>query len=317
MSRNSKILALAILICANIAALTYIRLRGTTASSQPTATTKAPDVLPAYELVDDGGRRLQLNELTGRVLLVQFVNPAVVAQINAVSKVASAFGADQVSLLLITRDSQELRARAPDLSEDVLIVQRDYAKLKEVFSVPECCERRFIFNGKGELLYKDYYEANLSPRLHALIGTKTQDFPAALVGALESITEGRFASLRELTRRSRSGKAVVIIFDSVCTSCASGELVKSANRFAAAHQEIPLFAILPKDYTAGDLENFKANLRVKFSAEVADSALTERWLKLSGVYGESRTNGSVVLVERGSVIPLKDLAEAEQPLSRF
>lgn len=82
MSRNGKILALAILICANIAVLTYMGLRRPTASSQPTATTKSPDVLPAYELVDDGGRRLQLNELTGRVLLVQFVNPSVVAQMK-------------------------------------------------------------------------------------------------------------------------------------------------------------------------------------------------------------------------------------------
>jgi peroxiredoxin len=276
--------------------LVYIGLRKSAASIQPTATQNEIDRLPAVEIVDDTGKRIGLDGLTGRVVLVQFVNPKIATQINAVSRAVAAFEASQVSFVLITKDSHELRTRLPSLPANVSVVQDHNAELRHTFNVPACCERRFIFNSKGEIQYKDYYyEADLRPRLHSLIDTAPEDFPPALTGALESIKTGRFASLRKQTRRSQSGKAVVILFDSISTSCPSGELVKSLGRFAAAHKDFPVIAVLPKDYTATDVENLKANLQVEFPIEQADTELAERWKELLSVFGESRMNGSVVV----------------------
>src|SRR6201999_2529754 len=120
--------------------------------------------------------------------------------------------------------------------------------------VPDCCERRFIFNGKGELQYKDYYyEMDLRPRLHSMIDIQPEDFPPALTNALKSIKSGRIESLREQTRQNDPGKAVVILFNSISTSCPAGEMVKAANRFAATHKDFPVVALMPNDYTATDM----------------------------------------------------------------
>jgi hypothetical protein len=318
MPRNVKILALVVLICANITLLAYIGLRKSAASISPTTTPREIDKLPPVELVDDTGKRVGLGELPGRVLLVQFVNPKIATQLDAVSKVVSAFKAEQVSFVLITKDSQGLRARMPDLPENVLVVQHNNSELRNAFNVPDCCERRFIFNGKGELQYKDYYyEMDLRPRLHSLTDTAPDDFPPALTGALKSIRTGRFESLREETRRSRSGKAVVILFDSISTSCPSGEMVKDVGSFAAAHRDLPVIAMLSKDYTATDVENLKANLQVDFPIERADAELAEKWSEMLAVYGEGRLNGSILVVTRGEVSWKSNLAEAEQALSRL
>jgi hypothetical protein len=190
--------------------------------------------------------------------------------------------------------------------------------LRNAFNVPDCCERRFIFNGKGELQYKDYYyETDLRPRLHSLLDVAPDDFPPALIGALNSIRTGRFESLREETRHSRSGKAVVVLFDSVSTSCPSGEMVKAVSSFAASHRDFPVIAMLSKDHTATDVENFKANLQVDFPIERADAELAEKWSEMLEVYGEGRLNGSILVVTRGEVLWMSNLSEAEQALSRL
>lgn len=317
MSRNRKILILSVLTCANVALLAYIGLRKSEASLPPSATRNEIDRLPAVEVVDDRGRRVSLGGLTGGALLVQFVNPKVSSQIDAVSQAVAAFEAGQVSLVLITKDSRELRARLPTLPENVLIIQDDDARLRNAFNVPACCDRRFVFNGKGEIQYKDYYyEADLRPRLHSLTGTAPESYPPALTGVLKSIKTGPFASLRDETRGSRSGKAVVVLFDSISTSCPSGEVIKSLGRLAAAHGELPVVAMLPQGYTEADVETLKANLQLGFPVEQAGAELAGKWKELLGVYGEGRMNGSVVVVDRGEVSWVGGLAEARQALSR-
>lgn len=316
MSRNGKILLLIALALANVGLLTYIGFRKSAASTANTAAQKEIERLPAVELVDDTGRRFALGASSGRVLVVQFVNPKVSAQVEAVAKAVSAFGAEQASFVLITKDAAALRSRLPRTRENVSVVERDNAELRDAFNVPGCCERRFIFDRGGELLYKDYYyETDLRPRLHSLTDAAPQDFPPALNTALASISSGRFGAIREETRRSRPGKALVILFDSVSTSCPSWEMIKAAGRLAAGHREVPVIALLPKDYTAADVQNLKENLRVDVRVERADEVLDEKWSGLLDVYGEGRMNGSVVLIDRGEVSWLSGFGEAEQALS--
>ncbi len=113
MSRNGKTLILIALGFANVVLLTYIGFRRSAASTPDAAAHKEIERLPAVELVDDTGRRFALGASSGRVLVVQFVNPKVSAQVEAVAKVVSAFGGEEASFVLITKDSAALRSRLP------------------------------------------------------------------------------------------------------------------------------------------------------------------------------------------------------------
>lgn len=313
MSRNVKILVLAVLALVNIAFFVYLAQRQSRASLPPVTNHKDIKQLPAVEFVDDNGKRDWFNRLTGRVVLVQFVNPKIATQLQSVSKLITGFEENQVWLVLITKDAQELRSRLPRVPGNTLVVQRNNAELRNTFNVPSCCERRFIFDNNGVLQYKDYYyETDLGPRVRSLVKHGEQDIRAAMVQALESVTAGRFASLRDQVRNSQSGKSVVILLDSVNTSCPSGEIIKSANRFATAHKDIPLIVILPSYYSPIEVENFKTNLQVGFSVEKADAALTEKWSPILTEFGEGQVNGSVFLIERGNLLSMDDLAAVER-----
>jgi hypothetical protein len=76
-----------------------------------------------------------------------------------------------------------------------------------------------------------------------------------------------------------------------------------------------VLALLPNDYTAVDVENFKANLHADFPVERADAELAVKWSELLGVYGEGRLNGTVLIVDRGKVSWMSNLAEAGRALA--
>jgi hypothetical protein len=255
--------------------------------------------------------------LTGKALVLQFVNPQIAPQIDAVTKLLTSFETSEVQVVLITQSSQELRRLIQELPENVIVVQHNYAQLKKAFKVPDCCERRFVFDGDGKLQYRDYYyEGDLSPRVNVLISKTLRPASAAISEVLNSSTTGTFASLREQTRHTVSGKAVVIFFTSVSSTCPSGELVKLAGKYTQ-RQDVNFVVLLPRDYTNTDRENLSANFRVKLIVQQFDPELEAKWVSLVNLYGEPKINGSVAFINRGNISVANGITEVERDLSQL
>jgi hypothetical protein len=199
----------------------------------------------------------------------------------------------------------------------VIVVQHNYAELKKAFKVPDCCERRFIFDAAGKLQHRDYYyEGDLSPRISVLIKKTLRPASAAITEVLNSSTTGAFASLREQTRHTTSGKAVVIFFTSVSSTCPSGELVKLVGRHAA-NQDVDFVVMLPRDYSKSDRKNLTANFRVKLAVKQFDPELEDKWAALVSLYGEPKINGSVAFINRGDISIANGITEVERDLSQL
>lgn len=113
-----KLLILAVLIVANISLLFYLVFRRSTA--QDVTSPQDLKEMPAIDVVDDTGTRISLSSLIGKVVMVQFINPDVSSQVDSVSRMLTKFGSE-VSFVLITRDSHELRERVQPLSGNVFI----------------------------------------------------------------------------------------------------------------------------------------------------------------------------------------------------
>src|ERR1043165_8093586 len=141
-----KLILLAILALINVTVVSYLWWRN--GSRVDEVTTKAGR-LPPLELIDDKGTRLLLSSLVGAPVVIQFVNPEIPTQTNSVSQLASAFNRGEVHFVVITPNSGELRRLLPELPDEVLVVQNNYEELKKAFGVPDCCERRFIYNTEG------------------------------------------------------------------------------------------------------------------------------------------------------------------------
>lgn len=309
-----KLVLFGILAAANVVMLVGLSLGKLGAPSQQTL---AAGSLPAIEVLDDTGKRVTLSSLTGKALVLQFVNPQIAPQLDAVTKLLTSFETSEVQVVLITQSSQELRRFLPEIPENVIVVQHNYAELKKAFKVPDCCERRFVFDDHGKLQYRDYYyEGDLTPRVNVLIRKPLRPASAAISEVLNSSTTGTFFSLREQTRHTTSGKAVVIFFTSVSSTCPSGELVKLVGKYTE-RQDVAFVVLLPRDYSNTDRENFSANFRVKLAVEQFDPELEAKWASLVSVYGEPKINGSVAFINRGEISVANGLVEVERDLSRL
>ena len=308
-----KIVLLGILAAANVILLVSMAL-GT--FEAPTRNTPAEVKVPAMDVLTDTGHRVLLSSLTGKALVIQFVNPQIPTQVDAVSKLLTSFEASEVQFVLITELSRELRRLLPELSDEVMVVQSKYAELKRAFEVPDCCERRFLFDDAGTLIYRDYYYEDLTPRVNAVVKKSLPPLSTAVREVLTSCNTGHVPSLRKQTRHTSPNKAVVIFFTSVSSTCPSGELIKFVTRHVKRN-DVDVLVLLPADYSRADLETFRANLKVKFDVKTFDPELAERWTLLVDRYGEAKVNGSVALINHGEISVANEIAELERELSKL
>jgi len=309
-----KLILLALLAVFNITALGYLWFRNGSRVTEVTTTTGR---LPSLELVDDKGTRVVLSRLIGAPVVIQFVNPDTPTQTDSVSRLVSAFNPSEVRLVLITPNSIQLRGLLPELPNDVVVVQNNYEELKKDFSVPQCCERRFIYDSNGALTYGDYYrDADLTPRINVLAKKTLPPVVNAVTDALESSRTGPFSAVREQTRNAASRRALVMLFTSVSSTCPSGELLKIAARQLKG-KDHGLVILVPEEYSDSDCDNLRTNFKLNVNVKRFDSELSEKWKGLVRMYGEARINGTVVLVQAGSLSLLTDPSQVEHELAQL
>ena len=153
--------------------------------------------------------------------------------------------------------------------------------------------------------------------MNALIKQPLPPLSTAAIEALRSLSGESLTGIIDASRHSKSGKAVVAIFNSVCTGCQSGDLVATLNRYAEKRPDVKFLALLPQDYSSADLENFKSNLGVKFDTERVGATLSREFGKLVSSYGQSRVNGMVILIDRGSLTVIENPADVNHKLSSW
>ena len=309
-----KLILLAIVAASNVMVVGYLWLRNSSRAVDPAT---SPARLPPLELIDDKGTRVLLSSFIGVPVVVQFVNPEIPTQTDSVSRLLGAFNPGEVRVVLITPNSSQLRGLLPDLPSEVPVVQNNYAELKQAFRVPDCCDRRFIYDSDGGLNYRDYYrEADLTPRLNLLAKKTLPPVSNAVADALKSCPTGPFAALRDTTKNETSRRALVMLFTSISSTCPSGELLRIAARQLKG-KDADVLILVPKDYSDSDCENLRTNFKLNVNVKRFDSELSEQWKTLIGRYGEAKINGTVVLVQTGSVSLLTDQSQIEHELAQL
>ncbi len=127
--------------------------------------------------------------------------------------------------------------------------------------------------------------------------------PNIFVGVLNSMDErGELKNIHDLAGHSSSGRAVVVFFSSVSTSCPSGKLLSILKNSAEQGQQVGYTILLPGTFSQSDVLNLKTNLRVSIPVELADPLVTREWLTLDQRYGAEVVNGTVILVDDKKVL---------------
>ena len=295
-----------ILIAANLLLAGYITVvRSRQPVTSPNAKTEKK-LLPRLQLIDDRGQTFQREQFLGTPLFVQFINPDVRQHIDLLSAILKDRPKQPVKILLVTPSAQNLRSKVPSITDDVIVVEKDFKELRTVFEIPECCEKTIIFDKAGTRLdHRFYYQGGSFARLHSVVDGKPGYSPALLQEAIGSAQSAQVETIRQRTLTSPSGKAVIALFSLVGTYCPSGELLESLKGNQARLQDVEFHILFPKNYTSNDVQNFKTNLRVSIPVTVADPELSNVWESFNFRYGDSALNGALVAIDRGAVSVLQ------------
>jgi len=285
------------------------------ADASPVGETQA---LPGVSLRDDNGRVLDLKQPLGRFLFVQFINPHVKAQVDSLTEVLINRPKHPISWLLITDDAPALRSRLGGLQDGVVVVGENYQELRKLFSVPACCEMRFLFNQSGKLVNRGYYfQDGMANRLRSFVDGEQGYSPALLLDSIRSVRGGQFERAQAAALRSESRKAVILLLSSASTTCPSGELARRVSEFAREHGKIDCLALLPNTFSRADVDNFKMNLDIPFRVETADEEFSHRWSALIEEYGEMAVNGTVITIAGEKVSVGHTAKEVESQLKEL
>ena len=306
-----------ILIAANLFLAGYIAVvRSRQPVTPPEAKTTEKKLLPRVQLFDDRGQTIESDQLLGTPLFVQFINPDVRPHINLLSALLKDRPKQPVKFVLLTPNAQNLRARVPSLTDDIIVVEKDYKQLREEFEIPECCEKTIIFDHTGTRLdHRFYYQGGSFAKLHSVVDGKPGYSPALLQEAIASANSSQVEAIRQRSLTSPSGKAVIALFSRIGTFCPTRDLLDSLKGHQAKLPDVELLILFPKNFTANDVQNFRTNLKVSIPVALADPELANVWDSFYLRYGESPINGALVAIDRGTVSVLHGVDQLDSFLA--
>lgn len=316
MSRRVSVI-IGILIAANLLLAGYITVvRSRQPLTSPDDKKTEKKLLPRVQLFDDRGQTFHSDQLLGTPLFVQFINPDVQQHIDLLSAILKDRPKQPVKILLVTPNAQNLRARVPAITDDIIVVEKYFKELRTAFELPECCEKILIFNKTGARVdNRFYYQGGSLASLLTVVDGKPGYSPKLLQETIVSVKSAQLEEVRQRTLASPSGKAVIALFSLVGTYCPSGELLDSLKGHQARLQDVELLILLPKNYTSNDVQNFKTNLNVSIPVAMADPELSNVWKSFDLRYGESAINGALVAIDRGAVSVLQGVGELDSFLA--
>ncbi len=299
-------LLIGLLLGANLVVAGYfITSRQDSKTQAEPVTHKKPQRLPSLKLLDDGGREFDTEKLTGNTVFVQFINPHIPAQVDSYTRIRAQHRKQPVSWLLISKDAGVLRRQLPPGNDD-FIVENRYDELRDLFGVQKCCEEWLIFDKTGTLKDTGKYDEDVTgSRLKRLMDDEAPYSTNVLFESLVSVnSKGGLKQAHTNAARSRSGKAVVVLFSNACTGCSEDYLIDILRTSAMNSPELGFLALLPNTFTRTDLDIFKTNLEIPFAVELAGEDLSREWLLINDKYGWKSVNGTVLVVGGGKIISL-------------
>ena len=295
---------IALLIVANLSLASYVLARRYIFAASELVPVAQSKTLPLVELQDENGRKFRTDRFIGAPLFVQFVNPSVEAQLVSVQRVREQRPTKSISWLLITANAHELRAKLPQGSDDIVIVQEDYQALRQLFSIPRWREHWVIFDEGGK--YRDsgsYDTGDAVTRLRSVVDNEPVFSLELLTRTVNSLSEkGQLSQFHDKAAHSPSGKAVVGMFSMACTGCPDGSLIAILNKYAALDRKNKYLIVLPNTFTKVELKTFTTNLELSIPVVLASPEFTREWLALNEQYGEKAVNGSVFIVDKEKVV---------------
>jgi hypothetical protein len=142
-------------------------------------------------------------------------------------------------------------------------------------------------------------------------GISADLLPTSLLESDETVQ----SKLNALAATTATGKAGIVIFSSVSSSCDSSRILDTIKAYHEKSDSTPFTILLPSYFTQNDVENFQHNLAVNLPIERTDAGFTKRWSAITEQYKVVASTGVVVFTDGKTVVVSRDVMELKQHLS--
>lgn len=267
--------------------------------------------LPEFTVSDINGRLLKSDQLLGKNLYVQFIDPRYSSDLAVLRGVHSAWKNEDIQILGIVKNVSLFKRRYKNNYEDIIISNENfYEELLNKFKEDYFGQFYYIFDNRGKIVSfgnndKGY---NDGPKIHLkkLISKEyflISDFIPSNIKYIKWLEQ-----FLRIINSSKQNYYVFSLFTSICNGCASGKYVDTLNElFLKGNEDVYFACILNDKFNNDDIGRLRSQLKIRLPIFIADSKLSEKWNALIKEFREKElTNIIFISDNRGNIINLFD-----------
>lgn len=286
--------------------LLFVQIKRNQDNSRPQLY-KSIKKLPKLKIEDVNGNLVGNNELEGKNIYLQFVDPSNYYDMTLIKAVHSNWKEEDISIIVVSNDVESFKTNSGIEPGNVIVLTSSYKKIKSKFKSPDNQGTYYIFDKKGVLVVSEKneigYENGPKVFLKQIINNeyfKISDF------IIEGNNINDVEHFREITMHLPEIKkkfSIICLFCTICNTCTSGAIINALNDIHRNDKRpVYVLGVLNNKFSDADLKSLRSQLDIHFPFVIADSTLSKKWNSLISNYRESDLDNIVFVTNNSGKI---------------
>lgn len=300
-NKSSKIILLVIIAVLAVFLIEYRKNQGSPIQTQLTR-------LPEFDAIDVNGQAVSSNDLRGKLVYIQFIDPRFDEGIKLFQTVYDKWRKKNLNLILFTEYSDLLIKKLGEKHTYLIIINENYEEMKKNFH-STVNNFHYLFN-KGELIYVGInsigYEKGIKVHLIEQIDKEIFN-PSSFLGNKNVHLMSDFKQLSELVHLFNDEYLLIAFLTDFCDSCLSGYILYQLDKIQNyKSSKIGVCAVLyGNKYFDKDIDGLKSQSGYQFPIYISKNTLTQRWRKYILKFNEKTVSDIVFLIDNnGNVLDI-------------
>jgi hypothetical protein len=294
-----RLFTLLVLLCSHVGFSTY-------QNNNIQDSSVAADILPAFSTIDIFGKPVDSREYIGHYLLVEFIDPDKIEELQSVKDLFLEFGriADFKTVVFIKKNKNIEKLFTP--RDNILIIEADYSIYRNLFKVPPCCESFYLYDRSGTLILTTIYSYDI------IRGLLIRELDNRVFRIADYIKAGSninsvswLKQIADQIQKRTHKYYLVALLRSICNSCPSGSIIRRIN--TSNNNITKSIIVLPQSYSRKDLENLKINMDIDCQSLLAEDVLENKWNQFTMDFNVMSTWFLIILIDNaGNIVSTAD-----------
>lgn len=241
---------------------------------------------PKIRSIDVLGQKFKSEDLRGKIIYVQFINPTRIDDIASLNAVYRECKHKDLALIAVTNEANKFLSRMARFTSYMTVLEDQNERIARSFRSAYSDGSYYLFDQKGLLVTNGKNdsgpETSIKNEIIWLLYNRKfviSDF----VPIGKKIIDVEWLRDLDALRERDFEYCAIALLNSVCYSCQSRAILDYIDKIHPKLRElkkIQLLIILARDYLPSDIENFRALFKTDWPMVIASNSLNEKWSAL-------------------------------------